>query len=1000
MALRYWVGGTNTWNSTSGAKWATTSGGAGGASVPGAADDVFFDAASGAVTVTWASGASATVLSINCTGFTGTLATGGNSKTLAGTGTVWTSPATCTITGAPTMTVSSTGATAISVTCNHASPSTTNAPNFSFSGGTYALTINGTGFRQLAWGPSGAGQVIAGTVSVYGSTVTTNHIKDFTGLNITFLATATFRFNDANSSIAQFPILGDITINAPGGTVSLEDNVFPSPFTLGTTKTLTLTAGTFSVNGRPVSTGRFSSNGTSTRVYSTTSGSPRVQTIELTSTTAGATVLDMANATGFSFFTTPDTTLRPTFVRNQAATATMVFGTTGGTTSNACNLTVNAGASALTITSGSYFRLVNFTGSTCTVTGGYNATSTLTLASGGTYTSFSPTFRASGTLTSNGKTLGGLTINGSGITVTLADAAAMNFAGGSFTLTLGTINLAGFTLSANRLESSNSNVRSIDFGSGGSITLTSGVGGDLVLMTTATNFTWTGTGGINLTGTLSTANYTFGQTGGTSTNVLDVTVSISSAGQVTFTVGTSVRSINCISGLCFLVTQSSSTTLYGNLTLASGGTYTQFAPTFLASATVTSNGKTLGNTTINGSGITVTLADAMTLNAFSTFTLTQGTLDLAGFTLSAGIFSSSNSNTRVITFGAGNIALTSTTSGTTVLSMADATNFTYTAGGGGFTRNNSVIAIAVFGTTGGSTTNAPRMSINAGSANFAITSGSWFTNLSYIGMTGGSHTGSVNLAGTLSLSPSGSYLNLNPTFRADGSLNVLSLINFGTVTVNGAGITVSLSSTGSTAITGVALQQGTLNITSNLTAGSFTASTSNVRALTLSSSIVFTVTLSLAAWNIVDATNLTFTPNTSTISMNNTSAKTFVGGGLTYYNLRQSGSGALTIQGNNTFNDITNSVQPATVVFTAGTTQTVSDFGLSGTAGNLVTINSSIPGTQFNLSKASGTINAQYLSIQDSNATGGAVWTALNSLNVSNNTGWIFPGGNMFLMFN
>jgi hypothetical protein len=49
------------------------------------------------------------------------------------------------------------------------------------------------------------------------------------------------------------------------------------------------------------------------------------------------------------------------------------------------------------------------------------------------------------------------------------------------------------------------------------------------------------------------------------------------------------------------------------------------------------------------------------------------------------------------------------------------------------------------------------------------------------------------------------------------------------------------------------------------------------------------------------------------------------------------------------------------------------------------------------LSKASGTVTASYLSIKDSNATGGAVWNAYNgtNTNVSNNTGWLFtpPSG-------
>jgi hypothetical protein len=70
MADRYWVGGTANWDFTAGTKWATTSGGAGGASVPTLSDDVYFDAASGAVTVSTVSVQSAK--SLNFTGFTGT----------------------------------------------------------------------------------------------------------------------------------------------------------------------------------------------------------------------------------------------------------------------------------------------------------------------------------------------------------------------------------------------------------------------------------------------------------------------------------------------------------------------------------------------------------------------------------------------------------------------------------------------------------------------------------------------------------------------------------------------------------------------------------------------------------------------------------------------------------------------------------------------------------------------------------------------------------------
>ncbi len=70
MANRYWVGGTDTWDGTAGLKWSATSGGAGGASVPTAADDVFFDASS---TGTCTINNTTTAKSINCTGFTGTI---------------------------------------------------------------------------------------------------------------------------------------------------------------------------------------------------------------------------------------------------------------------------------------------------------------------------------------------------------------------------------------------------------------------------------------------------------------------------------------------------------------------------------------------------------------------------------------------------------------------------------------------------------------------------------------------------------------------------------------------------------------------------------------------------------------------------------------------------------------------------------------------------------------------------------------------------------------
>lgn len=77
MANRYWVGGTAHWEGSALLKWATTSGGIGGAAEPTSSDDVFFDANSGSVTVTIDTGLRRTK-SLDFTGFTGTFTDDGS----------------------------------------------------------------------------------------------------------------------------------------------------------------------------------------------------------------------------------------------------------------------------------------------------------------------------------------------------------------------------------------------------------------------------------------------------------------------------------------------------------------------------------------------------------------------------------------------------------------------------------------------------------------------------------------------------------------------------------------------------------------------------------------------------------------------------------------------------------------------------------------------------------------------------------------------------------
>lgn len=97
-ASRFWVGGTGTWDSSTTTHWASTTGGAGGQSVPGSADAVTIDASSGAGTITVNFGGTITIQSLTC-GAMGmtldfsvfnnnvTLSTGANAFSGTGTGT-------------------------------------------------------------------------------------------------------------------------------------------------------------------------------------------------------------------------------------------------------------------------------------------------------------------------------------------------------------------------------------------------------------------------------------------------------------------------------------------------------------------------------------------------------------------------------------------------------------------------------------------------------------------------------------------------------------------------------------------------------------------------------------------------------------------------------------------------------------------------------------------------------------------------------------------------
>lgn len=142
-------------------------------------------------------------------------------------------------------------------------------------------------------------------------------------------------------------------------------------------------------------------------------------------------------------------------------------------------------------------------------------------------------------------------------------------------------------------------------------------------------------------------------------------------GTLTFAATTSVLTVGDASGgaLKFVAGMTVTLTGLGTINLVSttdnGG----------AGWGVTSAGKTLPNVTFNGAGGKWVLQDALTATG-AAVTLTAGTLDTNGMSITAATFSSNNSNTRVLTLGATTMTLT----GGTTAFVQNGANWTLNAG--------------------------------------------------------------------------------------------------------------------------------------------------------------------------------------------------------------------------------------------------------------------------------------------------------------------------------
>jgi hypothetical protein len=480
------------------------------------------------------------------------------------------------------------------------------------------------------------------------------------------------------------------------------------------------------------------------------------------------------------------------------------------------------------------------------------------------------------------------------------------------------------------------------------------------------------------------------------------------------TIDMSLRTSNTMT----LATGTTSPFIYGSWINGTGITLSGTSTlTFAGRTTQTITSSAIAFTqpiTINSISGTVQLQDAFTTGTTRTTTLTNGTLDLQSYTLSTGLFTASNTNTRTIAFGTGQISCTGTG---VVWNTVTATNLTTT---GTQVVNVTSVGSTAINVTPGSLSEANSISFNFTGGTYALTflanTSNSARNVDFTGYAGtlvatntGVIYGNLTLSTGMTLTASANAMTFAATSGTQQITTNAKTIDF-PITFNGVGGTYQLQDALTMGSTRTAtLVNGTIDLFGKtFTVGTRFVTNTGTKNLTFNGGTLVCPDPNVSAFNNGAPINFTTTAGTGTgtISMTAATAKTFVGAGSTFNcTLNQGGAGALTITGSNTFSNITNTTQPASILFTAGTTSTFSNFSLSGTAGNLITIGS-VTAASHTLSKASGTVSSSYLSISRSTATGGATWEALTAngnVDGGNNTGWIFgavaPSTGNFLVF-
>jgi hypothetical protein len=703
MATYYWVGGTGTWDDTSTTNWSDASGGSNGFGPPTSADDVIFNSASNATayTVTIASTAV-------CNDWTVAGPASGN-VTFSGTGGMrvhgsltWpASGMTRSYTGTTTFLATATGKTITpngvgfggAITFNGvdggwtlgsaltASSQTITLTNGSFSTGNYNITAGVMSFsnsnvRSLTLGSS---TVTLDQLNPWPLTTTTNLTfdsgtstislnavnKNFRGGNQTYYNLSLAASNGGTSNVFGGGTFNNLNI---GSRTSTGQKAVQIDTDITVNGTLTLGAANTGVR-------RMTIDGTGTQRTITLNGSlatlndvdfRNIATAGTVGTWTGTRLGDAQNNSGITFSAPKTVYWNLSGTQNWSNTGWATTNNGSPSTNNfplaQDTATFTEAGSAGTVTvdrdwfigsiqmaDGVSNRTTAFTLSTSSnalqIYGNVTLFNNLTLSGTGTL-SFVNRTGTTQTITSAGVTFTQpITISAQNSTVQLVDNLTSDL---DITLTQGTLDLNDNTPTCRRFNSSNSNTRTLAFGTGKIVLSGSGT-----VWNTAnvTNLTITGTPVVDVNNNTATAatvtTGAFSEADAINFNYISGTYTLTS------TSGNVYKNLN-FTGFAGTVSNLGNT-IYGNLIIDDAATYTGGNNAWLFAATsgtqeITTDGETLDFPLVfNAPGAVIEFQDALTQGATRPFTIVNGTVELKdSVTTTVGAFGTSGSSQKFL----------------------------------------------------------------------------------------------------------------------------------------------------------------------------------------------------------------------------------------------------------------------------------------------------------------------------------------------------------------